>query len=331
MMESKITICKKVREDKALRDSFNALAEETFGLNFEDWYQNGYWKDNYIPYCALCDGQVVANVSVNPMEFVFDGEKRKVIQLGTVMTKPEYRMQGLSRRLMEEIEKDFGDIDGAFLFGNDSVTEFYPKFGFVASEETQYVGTFADVKKEQDCGASERSREKAACEAFETSAQDAAAVLVPMACKTDWDRLAQAVEKSACQGRLHMWHNAQLLLFYVSKFMQECVYWVESQQAYVIAEPEENTLMIHEVISEKQADLNEIINAFGGGFDRVVLGFTPECAPEGAAKGKSGISLKSFVWRQMPRREEDCTLFVKGRAFENFAEKKVMFPTLSHT
>lgn len=309
MMEQKIAICKKIREDKALRDSFNALAEQTFGLNFEDWYQNGCWKDNYIPYCALCDGEVVANVSVNPMEFVFDGEKRKVIQLGTVMTRPEYRMQGLSRRLMEKIEKDFGDADGAFLFGNDSVTEFYPKFGFVASEETQYVGTPADVKKEQK----------------------AAAVLVPMACKTDWDKLAQAVEKSACQGRLHMWHNAELLLFYVSKFMQECVYWVESEQAYVIAEPEENTLMIHEVISEKRADLNEIISAFGGGFDRVVLGFTPECAPEGASEGKSGSSLKTFVWQQVPRKEEDCTLFVKGRAFENFAEKKVMFPTLSHT
>ena len=319
MMEQKITICKKIREDKALRDSFNALAEQTFGLNFEDWYQNGYWKDNYIPYCALCDGEVVANVSVNPMEFVFDGEKRKVIQLGTVMTRPEYRMQGLSRRLMEEIEKAFGDADGAFLFGNDSVTEFYPKFGFVASEETQHVGTPADVKKEQDCGASERSRQKAA------------AVLVPMACKTDWDKLAQAVEKSACQGRLHMWHNAELLLFYVSKFMQECVYWVEREQAWVIAEPEENTLMVHEVISEKRADLNEIISAFGGGFDRVVLGFTPECAPEGAFEGKSGSSLKPFVWQQVPRKEEDCTLFVKGRAFENFAEKKVMFPTLSHT
>ncbi|MBQ7838966.1 MAG: GNAT family N-acetyltransferase [Lachnospiraceae bacterium] len=138
-MENKFTICKNIRDNKHLRDSFNALAGETFGLNFEDWYQNGYWKDNYIPYSVLRDGEVVANVSVNPMEFIFDGKKINVIQLGTVMTKGTYRKQGLSRRLMEEITKDYADVDGIFLFANDGVLEFYPKFGFAASEETQYV------------------------------------------------------------------------------------------------------------------------------------------------------------------------------------------------
>ena len=31
-------IRKDYRDEKILRDSFNALAEETFGLNFENWY-----------------------------------------------------------------------------------------------------------------------------------------------------------------------------------------------------------------------------------------------------------------------------------------------------
>ena len=35
-------IVKHYRDNKALRDSFNALAEKTFGLNFEGWYQNGF-------------------------------------------------------------------------------------------------------------------------------------------------------------------------------------------------------------------------------------------------------------------------------------------------
>lgn len=43
------------KENEKLRQSFNALAERTFGLNFEDWYQNGYWRENYIPYSMVCD------------------------------------------------------------------------------------------------------------------------------------------------------------------------------------------------------------------------------------------------------------------------------------
>ncbi len=41
-----------------LRKSLNELAVKTFGLDFEDWYQNGYWGDNYIPYSFLDSRQV---------------------------------------------------------------------------------------------------------------------------------------------------------------------------------------------------------------------------------------------------------------------------------
>ena len=39
-------IVKNYRHDARLRASCNALAEKTFGLNFENWYQNGFWNDN---------------------------------------------------------------------------------------------------------------------------------------------------------------------------------------------------------------------------------------------------------------------------------------------
>ena len=58
-------IIKKYRDKEELRKSFNELAKKTFGLNFEDWYQNGFWGDNYNPYSIVMDGRIVANVSVN--------------------------------------------------------------------------------------------------------------------------------------------------------------------------------------------------------------------------------------------------------------------------
>ena len=64
-------INKYYRDNDILRKSFNELAKDTFCLDFEDWYQNGYWKDNYIPYSVTDNDRVVANASVNIMDFFY--------------------------------------------------------------------------------------------------------------------------------------------------------------------------------------------------------------------------------------------------------------------
>ena len=52
------------------------------------------------------------------------------------MTDEKYRNRGLIRQIMEEIDKDYSEIvDGIFLFANDEVLDFYPKFGFQKSGE----------------------------------------------------------------------------------------------------------------------------------------------------------------------------------------------------
>ena len=94
-------IVKNYRANDALRRSFNSLAEKTFGLNFENWYQNGFWGDNYNPYSVVIDGQVVANVSVNRTDLVMDGARRQLLQLGTVMTDERYRNRGYIRAIMQ--------------------------------------------------------------------------------------------------------------------------------------------------------------------------------------------------------------------------------------
>ena len=75
-------LLKDFRDNDSLRASFNALAKETFGLNFEDWYQNGYWTDRYNPHSVVVDGQVVSNVSVNQTYFEVEGKVLRFLQLG---------------------------------------------------------------------------------------------------------------------------------------------------------------------------------------------------------------------------------------------------------
>ena len=95
------------RDDAVLRRSFNELAGKTFGLDFEDWYQNGFWKNAYNPYSVVENGQVVANVSVNVTDLLFDGSIKRFLQLGTVMTEETHRHQGCIRAIMERIDADY--------------------------------------------------------------------------------------------------------------------------------------------------------------------------------------------------------------------------------
>ena len=100
------------RDDKALRDSFNQLAEQTFGLNFEGWYQNGFWKENYDPHSIIIDGEVASNVSVNRTDLMIGGRRCRILQLGTVMTAEHSRGKGYGRAIMEYIEREYADADG---------------------------------------------------------------------------------------------------------------------------------------------------------------------------------------------------------------------------
>ena len=289
---------KDYKENEKLRVSFNALAERTFGLNFEDWYQNGYWRENYIPYSMVCDGKVIANVSVNLTEMLLDGEPRKLIQLGTVMTDEAFRGQGLIRGLMEEIEKDYaGKVDGMYLFANDSVLDFYPKFGYRKATEYQYVKNVRNTEMQ------------------DTEAQAPAVRQLPMRESAQWEKLEAAIDGSVHHERFDMIHNNGLYMFYVTKFMQENVYFDASNDAYVIAEQEGDTLILHSVFAPKQVSLDDVIGAFGDTVQKVVLGFTPENA--------AGYQAEEV-------QEEDTTLFVKGGVFEGFEEQRLMFPTLAH-
>ena len=278
------------RSDKALRDSFNQLAEQTFGLNFEGWYQNGFWGDSYDPHSIVIDGRVVSNVSVNRTDLVIGGKRYRILQLGTVMTASEHRGRGYGRAIMEYIEKEYADVDGIYLFGNDGVVDYYPKFGFRPGVEY-------------------------ACRKAVSQTGENRAEQVVMDCPDAWARLTAAMEKSTFREGCRMVDNPGLIFFYVSQFMQEAVYYIDSLDAWVIAEPEEGVLNIHNIFADASVTIDDVVAAFGASVQEIALGFTPECA-EG--------------WEITGLREEDCNFFVKGAVFGEFEERKLRIPSLSH-
>ena len=267
-MRTDITIVKNIRDDAGLRSSFNRLAEKTFELNFENWYQNGYWKDNYIPYAAVREGQVVANVSVNPMAFSENGVTRHYIQLGTVMTDPAFRGQGLCRLLMEAVEKDWADrVEAIYLFSNDTVLDFYPRFGFRRVPESRFFAPLSACMPLSAC----------APEAFASVSKspdttpvpgtvpDKPAVLVPITDPANRAALERAILSGVPQGSFDMAGNPGLILFYASQFLTENVWYLPACGAWVIAEEEGDTLLLDAIFAPHPVDPKEAAAALLAG------------------------------------------------------------------
>lgn len=237
------------RDNKELRDSFNELAGKVFGLNFEGWYQNGFWKEAYDPYSVIEDGKVVSNISVNRCDMNYKGKTVHLIQLGTVMTDPDYRGKGYARLLMERVMEDIKDADGIYLYGNDSVAEFYPKFGFTESKEYCFS---KDVK----------------------IAGDRSAQAVPMSNKEDRDKMVNVFSETAQNADMYMVNNTGLYMFYLSQFMQENTFYIPDLDTYAIAEIEDHELILHAVIGTGEVD--KVIESFGNDITHVLLNFTPK-------------------------------------------------------
>ncbi|WP_105616301.1 GNAT family N-acetyltransferase [Vallitalea okinawensis] len=281
------------KDNNELRVSFNGLAKKTYGFDFEEWYQNGYWQDRYIPYALLDGDKVISNVSVNVIDFIVRGENKTYVQIGTVMTDDDYRKQGLNRFLMEKVLEEWkGNCDLIYLFANDSVIDFYPKFGFVQATEYQYT------KKVSSQNSTYPTRR------------------LNMSDIADRNVLINMINDSLPFSQITMQDNASLIMFYCTSFMDEDVYYIQEFDAIVIADYDDDVLYLNDVFCKTEVPLDDIISAMvKRDIKRIVLGFTPN-------------DVTSFDVSLL--QEDDTTLFVMNADKEVLKNNKVMFPVLSH-
>lgn len=243
------TYIKSYKDNDKMRKSLNELTERTFGFSFENWYSNGFWGDKFIPHSLVDGNKVIANVSVNLMDFDLDGTKKYYIQIGTVMTDKDYRSRGLSRYLIERIIDEYKEnSDGIYLFGNDSVINFYPKFGFIKSKQYQYskdIYSINNVKKIQQ---------------------------VDMSNKVKWEDFFNTVKNSVSNDRFTM-DNPGLIAFWTR--WSSSVYYLVEDDTYIIADVKGDNLFIKQIIANHKVNLETVISSFGNDIKKVILGFTP--------------------------------------------------------
>jgi GNAT superfamily N-acetyltransferase len=127
MVELVGVILRDFQHDPILRAGFNTLARETFNIDFEAWYQGGYWDEAYQCLAWVESGEVLATVGTTAMDLHIEDRTCRALQLGTVMTRADRRGRGLSSRLMEAALAWSGPV---FLFADEDALDYYPRFGF---------------------------------------------------------------------------------------------------------------------------------------------------------------------------------------------------------
>ncbi len=238
------------------RLNFNELANTTFGIDFEKWYQKGLWNDRYICYSYAHGNKIVANVSISKMDMILEGKKKKSLQIGTVMTHPDYRKRGLSAKLiniiLDEHEKNH---DFIYLFANNSVLDFYPKFGFKSLHETQYS---MDINTVKDKSAKIRK--------------------LDMTNINDLSKINKfASERTPISNVFGVENGEHILLWYCVNIFYDNIYYLEDEDAIVIYEIENEQLHIYDIISKKAVDFYNLLKGIiTEDTKKVVFHFTPD-------------------------------------------------------
>ncbi|MBM7661372.1 putative GNAT family N-acyltransferase [Bacillus mesophilus] len=251
-----INIIRKIRDNDQLRASFNLLASSTFGISFEEWYQKEFWTEKYDPFCCVVDDQVVANVSVNKLSLIVEGTKWRALQIGTVMTDPLYRNQGLSRLLMNNVLETYrNQYDIMYLFANQTVLNFYPKFGFQAVAEYLYKMEYQlehiDVGTVQHLNVNNEN---------------------------DLEFIYEfAKNRIPVSQAFSTIDSEELLMFYCLYVFPQHVYYLPEEDVIIVCKQEKNDLHIYDLVSKKEVILKKLLASIANlETETILFHYTPD-------------------------------------------------------
>ncbi|MTG99382.1 GNAT family N-acetyltransferase [Myroides albus] len=288
------------QDDKQKRKEFNRMCQEVWEFDFEAFYQSGYWGEECILFSLFQEDKIVAHITLSLFEITKENKTYKAGQLGTVMTDSTYQNKGLSRFLLEYIEAEYRDIvTGYFLFANDTVLDFYPKFGYVPVEE--YQATLKVNTKYSLLSSIE---------------------------KLDLDNPAslalfkEYVKSGYTYNRLNT-KNVDLAFFYCYAdydfSFKNAIHYSKALDTIIIYEQEESELTIYSIYQRDHhvKQLDAIIDACCTAETQTInFAFSPEAE-------QATYSLY--------KEDDDITLMVTKELIDLFSDQKTMVASLSHT
>ena len=277
------------------RHMLNGLTAKVFGFDFENWVTDGYFEGDYIPYSYMHEGKIVSNVSANRMKFMQNGSVRNYIQIGTVMTDPDCRGQGLAAKLMNHvIEKYERDFDGIYLFGNLSALDFYRKLNFMTGNQYRY-----SVKDEYCVFEKEKEAFKPVLNMDESIKKE----------------YLDMVRSSVCYSSFDQINRFGLQMFYTAGL--EDVYYCSDPDCFIVLE-QGSPAVLKSVLCRENYPLREVLRRIELKDHRLMLGFTPQDED------------REICFSEEYDGGDDYRLFYRGEQLESIERDRLYFPDLSH-
>ncbi|HBL8470748.1 TPA: GNAT family N-acetyltransferase, partial [Listeria monocytogenes] len=190
------------------------------------------------------------------------------------------------------IAKYEDQYDFLYLFANDTVLDFYPKFGFERIEESSFTVDACNLKKK----ASKLKK------------------LNPDN-KTDFQLISRIVSKRApLSNILDVKESEDLLMFYVLIALKNELYYLEELDVIILMEQEGTDLYVLDILSTKKLDVVEVLSYLSTKkIETIHLLFTPE---------KSKYIDAAYII------ETEDMLFVRPNVLTS--ENYFLFPATSH-
>jgi GNAT superfamily N-acetyltransferase len=123
--------------DARARGALRDFLVDLHGLDLGRWEERVGWDPRFVPFSFFEGDRVVASASIYSIDMRLRGEWRRVAQISSVGTRPEWRRRGLNTELTRralEWASAHGHA-GTFLFSNDDAVGFYRKQGFTEQAE----------------------------------------------------------------------------------------------------------------------------------------------------------------------------------------------------
>jgi predicted N-acetyltransferase YhbS len=279
--------------DREWHEAFHEYVARVFpGVSFRRWAEYGGWQDGYRVFAVLDADRIVASASLTRMDVVLQGRVVRGWQLGAVGTDPDYRGRGLQRRVMQHVLAQAGAEDLVFLFANEDVLDFYPRFGF--RREREHV--FTSPHRAQPVGTPLR-----------VLAPDKAEDRALLA------RVAAGAEPTTARFGARRYET--ILLWYFCNFHGEHVRYVPEHDALIVAEQAGSTLRVYDVLARAAFDLApHLQRLIGAPIERLDFLYSPE---------------RDWPSAQPAREYSDSPLFVRGP--HALPEQPFKFPALAQT
>lgn len=277
------------------QDAFIAFVPQVFaGVGFRTWRDRGGWDARYVAFAFAEGDRIVASASRQQMDVVLQGKRMRAWQLSAVGTLPEWRRRGLQEQIMQRLTRETPADELMFLFANESVLQFYPRFGF--RRVTEWVFQAECALAPSPGAAPLRTLDVA-------RAEDRALLL----------RIAETAV--AVSDDFSATNHGRIVLWYTSNFMPNVLRYSPEHDAIVAVEQSGALLHVYDVLAAQPFELEPVLKrVISEPIARIEFGFSPQ-----------------RVWPSAKPVHEysESPLFVRGDfAFPTHALK---FPVLAQT